>query len=372
MNINLRCGTLTLHIDEARMPLEQLCGFGTRRNRKRGFLFISKVLGKHIPVRPSVMDRVHRLLAESVPHGVAGPVAFIALAETATALGQGVFESWLRATGRTDALFLHSTRYRLSRPLALRFDESHSHATEHMLYEPARLADCDLFRNARTLVLVDDEISTGRTLADLARAYRRLNPTLQAVHLVSITDWLDPNWRQAISEEVGVPVSFHHVLRGRFEFRAAVNFDPGPIPDVAGGEDSKDALLPRDGGRHGTRSLFELDEESLIAQAGLHDGDRVLVLGTGEFAFPPYRLALALERRGWNVHYQSTTRSPILVGEDIASMMEFTDNYGDGMPNYVYNVADRSYDAVLIGYETRPLPADHDLPQRLGARVLFL
>lgn len=372
ITINLRCGTLNLLIDDARMPLDQLCGFGTRRNRKRGFLFISKVLGKHIPVRPSLMDRVHGLLADSLPGDVAGPVVFIALAETATALGQGVFESWLRATRRTDALFLHSTRYRLSRPLALSFDESHSHATEHFLYEPARPDDRDLFRSARTLVLVDDEISTGRTLFELANAYCCENPDLEALHLVSITDWLEAEWRPHFAEDIHLPVSFHSVLRGRFDFHPAMDFDPGPVPDVTGGGQLKDAILPRDGGRVGTRSLVEQNEEDLIARTGLRGGERVLVLGTGEFAYPPYRLALALERRGWDVHYQSTTRSPILVGEDIASVIEFTDNYGDGMPNYVYNVADREYDAVLIGYETRRLPADHDLPNRLGACVLFL
>ena len=95
------------------------------------------------------------------------------------------------------------------------------------------------------------------------------------------------------------------------------------------------------------------------------------MLGTGEFSHAPFRLALHLEQEGHNVHYQSTTRSPILLGEDIASVLEFVDNYHDDMPNYVYNFADKRYDRVLIGYETRPLPAAHRLPEMLGAQVLF-
>src|SRR3712207_8844377 len=59
-----------------------------------------------------------------------------ALAETATGLGHGIYEQWLRQSGRTDVLFLHTTRYHLSRARALRFEESHSHATEHQLYLP--------------------------------------------------------------------------------------------------------------------------------------------------------------------------------------------------------------------------------------------
>ena len=63
--------------------------------------------------------------------------------------------------------------------------------------------------------------------------------------------------------------------------------------------------------------------------------------------------------------------SPLLIDTDLTSALEFSDNYHDGIPNYVYNVADRGYDGVLIGYETAPLPPGHDLPARLGARVVF-
>ena len=40
-------------------------------------------------------------------------VLFIAMAETAVGLGQGVFEAWLRANPGREALFLHTTRYRV-------------------------------------------------------------------------------------------------------------------------------------------------------------------------------------------------------------------------------------------------------------------
>ena len=35
--------------------LEDLLGFAQRINPKRAFLFVSKVLGRHIPVAPSIM-----------------------------------------------------------------------------------------------------------------------------------------------------------------------------------------------------------------------------------------------------------------------------------------------------------------------------
>src|SRR5688572_4494697 len=112
--VRLRCGTLHLHIERADMELEELCGYASRRSRKRGFVFVSKVLGKHYPVRPRRMAEVYARLAGRLGN-LPGPVVLIALAETATALGHGVYESWLRQTGRTDALFLHTTRYHLRR-----------------------------------------------------------------------------------------------------------------------------------------------------------------------------------------------------------------------------------------------------------------
>jgi hypothetical protein len=375
--VTLRCGTLTLRVDDAEMPLEELCTFGTRRNPKRGFLIVSKVLGKHVPARPSVMNRVHAALAGKLQN-LDGPVLFIALAETAIGLGQGTFEAWLRASPRDDAVFLHSTRYRLDRPLAGVFREGHSHATEHLLYLPRDPAAAELFRQARTLVLIDDEMSTGRTLAGLAHEIAKSRPRLEAVHFVSITDWLDDGRRREIetglAEAVAV-IRFHHLLCGQLDFEPNDRFDPGPLPDVAGNGRPKDGVVKLDHGRLGVRHDLTVDNEQLLIAAGLAGGERVLVLGTGEFVHAPYLLARCLEERGWDVLFQSTTRSPVLVGEGIASAVEFVDNYHDEMPNYVYNVADRvadrRYDRVLICYETQPLPASHRLPEMLGAQALF-
>jgi hypothetical protein len=369
-SVKLRCGTLRLQIERADMDLHELCGFASRRSRKRGFVFVSKVLGKHYPVRPRLMADIYARLAQKLAE-LSGPAVFIAMAETATGLGHGIYEAWLRHTGRDDVLFQHSTRYRLRRPLALEFSESHSHATRHFLYASAESKHAQLFAEAKTLVLVDDEISTGRTLANLALAYRRLNSAVVAVHVVCLTDWLGPDRRAALAEQIGLPIRFHNLLQGSFALEEDAQFDPGPIPDVTGGDDFKDDCLTRNHGRLGVRGPLSFDLDRLIRSSEIRPGERLLVLGTGEFAYPPYLLARRLEERGWDVHFQSTTRSPLLLDRDITSALEFVDNYHDGMPNYVYNVGDRRYERIIVGYETWPLPAAHLLPQRIGALPLF-
>lgn len=406
----LRSGVLRVTTHAAELPLEELCGFGTRRSLRRGFVFVSKVLGKHWPVRPHVFQDCCDRLADRLTD-LEGSAVLVAMAETATGLGHGVFESWLRQTARNDLLFLHGTRYALARPPALTFEEAHSHATRHWLYEPSDSDDRRLFNSARTLVIVDDEMSTGATAANLAAAYRRHNPELRRVVFVCLTDWLDAASRAAVAMRVGVATQFVSLLRGIYSFEPDSAFEPGPLPQVAGDDRDKSFCLPVNFGRLGLRGELRLNEPALIGGTAnlsrssisrralalgsdlrpeqepdasvfrlipsgnltsrdLAPGSRLLVLGTGEFHYPPFRLARWLEQQGSDVSFQSTTRSPLLVDGHLQSVLEFIDNYHEGIPNYLYNVADRHYDQVLIGYETDPVPTDHRLPEMLEARQI--
>ncbi len=67
-NVELPTGLLTVEVHSTDIPLDDLVGFAARFNRKRGFLFASKVLGKHISAPPSVIRDVHRRLAAAPPH----------------------------------------------------------------------------------------------------------------------------------------------------------------------------------------------------------------------------------------------------------------------------------------------------------------
>jgi hypothetical protein len=369
-SIVLRCGTLRLRVDRADLPLDELCGFASRRSRKRGFVFVSKVLGKHFPVCPSAMCDVYRRLAEKL-RDLSGAAVFIALAETATGLGHGVFQSWSSQYPHSDVFFQHTTRYRLRRPLAFTFHEAHSHATEHLLYRPLDSAHDALFRSASALVLIDDEMSTGRTLVQLAKAYRNENQALRSVHLVCLTDWLGAARRREIAAEIGVRTYFHSLLEGEYALEEDVAFDPGAIPQAEGPGDFQDAYLPRNHGRLGVDAAATFDAATEVPWANFHGGERVLVLGTGEFTYPAFLVARRLEKHGCDVYFQSTTRSPLLIDRDISSVLEFPDNYHDGIANYVYNVRARRYDRILIGYETTPLPANHQLADMLGATSIF-
>lgn len=363
--IELDSGLLELNIHQAAEPLEFLCGFAARDNPKRGFLFVSKVLGKHWPARPAQMRALHSRLAAGLDLP-SGPWLCIAMAETATGLGQGVFEALLEREPQAQGLFLHSTRYRVAGYQPLEFQEPHCHAPEQLLYEPLKPHARARFLNARELVLIDDEISTGATLCNLVAAYRRRNPRLERVHFVAITDFSPASAPADWETRLGLPVRCHALLKAEFRFTPAAAFHPASAPPAVGDNRRRPEQLARHGGRFGIMEPIHIPPADLQALAqDLTAGVRVLVLGTGEYMHLAYRVALALEACGLEVRVQATTRSPIRLGADIQQKLVFADNYGEGIANYLYNVAPADFDRIILCHET-PVEDLADLVHHLG------
>ncbi|TLQ46189.1 phosphoribosyltransferase domain-containing protein [Streptomyces marianii] len=162
--------------------LKELLGLALRRNPKRAHLLVSHVLGKHVPQKPSVVYghgyelgvRVRELLGREE----AARAVVLGYAETATGLGHSV------ADGLALAPYLHSTR----RPVdgvgpAGGFEESHSHATSHLLLPE----DPKLLAGDGPLVLVDDEFSTGNTVLNTIRDLHARHPRGRYV-IVALVD----------------------------------------------------------------------------------------------------------------------------------------------------------------------------------------
>ncbi|HEY0060771.1 MAG TPA: phosphoribosyltransferase domain-containing protein [Telluria sp.] len=367
--IALPTGTLELSVSDSAFALDDLLGFAARANNKRGFLFLSKVLGKHWPVAPSMMRKIHAQMAADVPH-VDGPVVFIAMAETAIGLGQGVFEAWLRAHPGREALFIHTTRYHVGEVPIIEFAEAHSHAPRQFLHMPPDPRQRELLLGARSLVLVDDEASTGNTFLNLANACRELNPGIERVHLAAITNFMGIDATAALRERFGVPTSMAAALNGEYQFI------PGELAAEGAPAQRFDASADR--GASGAFGRFGLNDPlsvpaalaaSLAGQVG--NGERVLVLGTGEFMHPAFLLGAALEQRGLDVAVQSTTRSPILKWGAVSAALAFHDNYGEGVTNFLYNVVPGQYDHVFICHETAPNEALFQLAGVFNARLFY-
>lgn len=368
LHISLPTGELQLTLTRGAGRLDELLAFGARANAKRGFLFVSKILAKHWPVKPSVMAAVHDELAAQVPN-LPGPIVFIAMAETGIGLGQGVFEAFKRLQPERACLFMHSTRYPMEGCAVFEFAETHSHAPRQYLHLPKDAELNALFCNARSLVLIDDEASTGNTFVNLARACRRYCPDLSHVHLATAANFMSAAARTQCPAAFELQVSMAALIEGQYEFTPNPIEVSAPAAQAAPCPQSSGARA--EFGRLGTqRALPPPHSLALQLSADLEPDAKILVLGTGEFMHWPFLLGQCLEDLGHAVWVQSTTRSPILTWGAVQHSNAFRDNYGEGVPNYVYNLAPGLYDQVLICHETPENDALRELADLLGARLI--
>ncbi len=329
-------GPLTVHA---------LCAFAARRNPRRGFLFVSKVLGRYLPVRPAALDAVLCPLSARLPADLPGPVLFVGVAAAGVAIGHRVWARYVERTGRDDTAFLTSTRHRFDAPLAYRFDEPHSHAPRHRMHLPLHPTAARRFEQARSMVVVDDEITSGRTFSQLVAAHHARCPALRrAVHAV-LTDWTTAPLGAGLPPAVETEIVA--VARGRFHFEADPAFDP-QMPDVTG--DRRPCWRrPRAGhGRFGRNSPLTADTLPTPLEGAPVTGQRILVLGSGEAQYPALLLAERLAACGADAFYQCTVRAPVMPGGPIERVICFDDPLGEGMPNYLYNVDPARFDRVVL------------------------
>ncbi|MER6411777.1 phosphoribosyltransferase [Streptomyces humidus] len=354
--------------------LTDLLGLALRRNPKRAHLLVSHVLGKHIPQSPSVVHghgfALGRRVRELLGAEEAARAVVLGYAETATGLGHCV------ADGLGAAPYLHSTR----RPVAGvvtagGFEESHSHATSHLLLPE----DPSLLAGDGPLVLVDDEFSTGNTVLNTIRALHERYPRRRyvVVALVDMRTAADAGRLSDFAREIGARVDLVATASGtvrlpegvlhkgqelvaRYEAGgadlgagsgaassrtsggdprgSAAATPPAPAHPLPDGDRTPrtgprshltrvDVGWPRglpDGGRHGfTPAHRDRLEAALpamasrLAEAIPENAARVLVLGFEELMYAPLRLAQQLERTvAADVRYSTTTRSPVLAVDD--------------------------------------------------------
>ncbi|RYD26488.1 MAG: hypothetical protein EOP86_25875, partial [Verrucomicrobiaceae bacterium] len=335
-------GRFSLRMSREDLPLRGLCDLAVRNNAKRRFLFVSQVLGRHCPVRPADLRQTAAAMAGKMgPHLTDGPTVFIGMAETATTLGQAVFREFL-AQGGT-GLYLESTRRSTGGPRAFEFAESHSHATAHVIHLPSPEDDPDdLLRTARQVVVVDDEATTAKTAAGLIQTLK----AWRGPDGVPFKAWLAVilRWNQG-GEHDSAFAGIESLAEGHFAFEE----DGQPLEFPAAVDRLDSRVTARRGIRHGARTPQPLPADWDVKA---HDGEKILVLGNGEYGFQPLLLAEAFEARGACAWVQATTRSPILPGGAIGHIRAFDALSGEGHAEFLYNVPeDHGYDRVVLCLE---------------------
>lgn len=317
--------------DDAQRPFGDLAGLALRDNPRRAHLIVSRILGKHIPVPPADVLRGGALLGAAVRR-VADPAGalVIGFCETATGLGHAVAQE-------LGADYLHSTRRPVpGTPLRISFDEEHSHAVAHHLQPVAPFSlDGD-----GPLVLVDDELTTGRTALNMIAALHAEHARAEYV-VAALLDTRTATEREAFdlrAAAMGVRVRVVSLLAVALEVpsdvleRAAAARAglPGPAPGPTGPLGSvhvHDTWWPQRRPVTARSGMTAADTERLAAAAAqvaerladVLDGEgSTLVVGTEELLHLPTLVGADLARRrpDLQVAFQSTTRSPVHAADD--------------------------------------------------------
>jgi len=389
---------ITIQQNPYEIPLEDLFLMAARVNKKRSFLFVSKVLGKHLPIKPIVGMQVGFLLAarymevvKATPprdsdrlissfknHTKGYMEAFIeeqhcpiviGFAETATALGHAFFEAFRKAD------FFHTTRewFEGVEP-TITFEEEHSHATSHRVY-----VEKELLESNREIILVDDEITTGKTALNIIRALHEKFPR-KTYTVVSILDWRSHENEKRFKEleqELGITIHTVSLVKGTAteiggidmdeqviqesipEFSQHVSFHRIENPDLIKIGSSAKGGYTRYTGRFGLTSKENEEATNWMKKvgedlAGLRTGKRSLVLGAGEFMYIPMKVSSYM---GENVFYHSTTRSPIFPTQrekyGAKNRFSFLNPEDPSIQHYLYNISENQYDDIFIFFEKR-------------------
>lgn len=329
------------------------------RNAKRAYLLVNPLQAKHMPVSPTEALTMMRTLGEGLQQEFPGARLVLGFAETATALGAAVASRL-----GPDCAFLSTTREAGEGPGWVRFLEEHSHAAEQKLWG----GDLDaLLQKTDTVLFVDDEISTGKTLRNMVAQLTRRWPALGEKTLVaaSLLNRVTPEQEEALADAgitcrclVRLPQEDHTAQVADWTVTEAPPAVPQNLSFRQETLPGEGLLDPRKTLRIGAYdSSCQAEAEAMISHTlgPVETLGKTLVLGTEECMYPALRLGERLERLGAEVCCHATTRSPIGLcdapGYPIRSGWKLPSFYEEERTTYVYNL--REYDTVIVLSDTK-------------------
>jgi hypothetical protein len=407
---------LNIKENKCNIPVSKLFTMSARENKNRDFLFVSKVIGKHIPMVPELLkviggilarlwineredskdyptkelidalisldsshvtrgldlecseksidpcnapiniDTIHDIL--NTPIKLKNKTLFIGFAETATGLAQAVFQNF------TNASYIHTTREKItSIEPALFFNEEHSHAVEHLIFP----YENDFFNKFEDIVLIDDELTTGKSALNLIRCLPG-----KSFGIISILDWRDADSYKMFRDENNIDVRVCSLLKGDIKCSKSKDIisdhiiipssDTPLIPskdyifEITDGIEGYNKATGRFGlnSQDNGRILCEIKSIAEVLKKERTTGN-CLCIGTGEFIYLPCSISAKL---GDNVYFHSTTRSPVhargINSYGNKNKVAFQSPEDDTITNYLYNIPSDFYEQIFF-FSEKPL-----------------
>lgn len=325
-------------------------------NIKRTYLLMNPLQAKHMSVQPAKAIEMFRVLGRKIKDSYDEIGLVIGFAETATAVGMAVAEE---ISG--DCIYIHTTREVVPEENTwIEFSEEHSHAVDQKL---SGSYIEKWIKSSKSIVFVDDEISTGKTLINIITQLKGIYPEIEHKKLIAASiinrvsdknlEIMRENGIECVSllklDEIDYAeqVKDFSISEANEPDELNVNLHYTEIrPKVK-------LINPRLGVsvQEYRRNLDEFADTVINDNLFKHHGSNILVMGTEECMYPAIVLGDRLQNTfKTNVYSHSTTRSPIGICTNkeypVQGGFKLKSLYDDERTTYIYNL--KKYDRVII------------------------
>lgn len=332
-------------------------------NTKRSYLVVDPLQGKHVPVEPSKALNLFKSLAEKLQGKYEGErLLLIGFAETATAIGA-------QAAITLGTKYIQTTREVIPDARYLFFSEAHSHATEQKLVKD----DIDrVINDIDRIVFIEDEVTTGNTIMNIIKI---ITKEYQKKIKFAVASLLNGMTEESLKIYQDEKIELHYLVKTDHSGYGAVaeqyrcdglyicaipenhTHESADI-DVQSEKNMREHIISIPGWMNARRFVdakqYETAcrklAETVIAETGVKQGERVLVIGTEEFMYPALLTGQEIEKMGCEVRSHSTTRSPIAVSTEeeypLHCRYELRSLYDPDRKTFIYDL--ENYDRVIV------------------------
>lgn len=332
-------------------------------NTKRSYLVVDPLQGKHVPVEPSKALNLFKSLAEKLQGKYEGErLLLIGFAETATAIGA-------QAAITLGTKYIQTTREVIPDARYLFFSEAHSHATEQKLVKD----DIDrVINDIDRIVFIEDEVTTGNTIMNIIKIITKEYQKKTKFAVASLLNGMTEESLKIYQDE---KIELHYLVKTDHSGYGAVaeqyrcdglyicaipenhTHESADI-DVQSEKNMREHIISIPGWMNARRFVdakqYEAAcrklAETVIAETGVKQGERVLVIGTEEFMYPALLTGQEIEKMGCEVRSHSTTRSPIAVSTEeeypLHCRYELRSLYDPDRKTFIYDL--ENYDRVIV------------------------
>ena len=332
-------------------------------NTKRSYLVVDPLQGKHVPVEPSKALNLFKSLAEKFQGKYEGErLLLIGFAETATAIGA-------QAAITLGTKYIQTTREVIPDARYLFFSEAHSHATEQKLVKD----DIDrVINDIDRIVFIEDEVTTGNTIMNIIKIITKEYQKKTKFAVASLLNGMTEEYLKIYQDE---KIELHYLVKTDHSGYGAVaeqyrcdglyicaipenhTHESADI-DVQSEKNMREHIISIPGWMNARRFVdakqYETAcrklAETVIAETGVKQGERVLVIGTEEFMYPALLTGQEIEKIGCDVRCHSTTRSPIAVSTEeeypLHCRYELCSLYDPERKTFIYDL--ENYDRVIV------------------------